>query len=107
MKKSAISIFFQVKPKQVLEKNFTIKVFEKLHSSMKKINMSKRRFLLHKMDLFKDYSHPDPFPVDMFLRLPLGSPDQAYLMLGTKGTGSLPIIITTSRGAGNNRIYIP
>ena len=82
-----------------LEKNFTIKVFEKLHSSMKKINMSKRRFLLHKMDLFKDYSHPDPFPVDMFLRLPLGSPDQAYLMLGTKGTGSLPIIITTSRGA--------
>ena len=43
------------------------------------------------MDLFKDYTHPDPFPVDMFLRLPSGSPNQAYLMLGTKGTGNNPL----------------
>ena len=77
-----------------LDKNFTIKVFEKLHSSMKRINMSKRMFLWHKMDLFKDYLPPDPFPVDMFLRLPLGSPNQAYFMLGTKGTGISSIRVT-------------
>ena len=77
----------------LLDRNFSIRVLEKLHSSMKRNNMSKRKFLLHKMDLFKDYSHPDPFPVDMFLRLPLGSPNQAYLMLGTKGTGMLHMTV--------------
>ena len=41
------------------------------------------------MDLFQEYSHPKPFPRDMYLRLPGGSPDGAYLILGQKGTGIL------------------
>ena len=39
------------------------------------------------MDIFKEYAHPKPFPTDMFLKLPDGLPDQAYIMLGQKGTG--------------------
>ena len=71
----------------LLKKDYSIKVFEALNSRLKRENMSKRMSLRYKMDLFKDYSHPEPFPEDMFLRLPNGSPNQAYLMLGTKGTG--------------------
>ena len=71
----------------LLKKGYSIKVFEALNSGLKRENMSKRMSLRYKMDLFKDYSHPEPFPEDMFLRLPNGSPNQAYLMLGTKGTG--------------------
>ena len=70
---------------------------------MKRINMSKRRFLWYKMDLFKDYKYPKPFPSDIFLRLPSGSPNQAYLFLGTKRTGILFIIIM---GIFTPRIYI-
>ena len=70
-----------------LDKNYTIKIFEKLNSKLKRLNMSKRMYLWSKMDLFKEYSHPKPFPPDMFQRLPFGSPNQAYLILGTVGTG--------------------
>ena len=44
-----------------------------------------------KMDLLDDYSLPRPFPNDMFLRLPNGSPDQSYLILGQKETGRIAI----------------
>lgn len=70
-----------------LDKNYSIKVFERLNAKLKRQNMSKRKYLRSKMDLFEDYSHPKTFPPDMFLRLPSGSPNQAYLILGTKGTG--------------------
>ena len=39
------------------------------------------------MDLFSEYGHPKPFPKDMFLRLPKGTPDSAYVILGQEGTG--------------------
>ena len=71
----------------LLKNNYTIKVFERLNSSLKRKKMSKRTSYIYKMDIFKDYSYPQPFPLDKFLRLPDGSPNQAYLMLGTKGTG--------------------
>ena len=45
------------------------------------------------MDIFDDYTFPQPFPPDKFLRLPNGLPDQAYLMLGTKATGKMCLII--------------
>ena len=69
------------------KRNYTIKVFEKLHSGLKKKYLSKRRSLIYKMDIVEDYTFSQPFPADKFLRLPNGSPDQAYLMLGTKSTG--------------------
>ena len=69
------------------ESNHTVKVFERLSARLKRKNMSKRRYLLEKMDLFQEYSHPKPFPRDMYLRLPDGSPDAAYVILGQKGTG--------------------
>ena len=71
------------------EKNYTIKVFEKLSVSRKQgyMYMSTRKFHSLKMDLIKEYQHPKPFPTDMFLSLPNGSPDQAYVILGQKGTG--------------------
>ena len=71
----------------LLDKNYSIKVFERLNSKLKRQNMSRKMYILAKMDLFKEYSHPKPFPQDLFLRLPLGSPNQAYLILGTIGTG--------------------
>ena len=55
---------------------------------MKRKNMSRKKALSLKLDIFDDYSHPKPFPKDMYLRLPNGSPNQAYLILGTKGTGT-------------------
>ena len=61
--------------------------------------MSRRTALRLKMDLLDEYSLPRPFPNDMFLRLPDGSPDQAYLMLGQKGTGK--IIITHNNCVDN------
>ena len=70
-----------------LKRDYSIKVFEKLHSGLKKKYLSKRKSLIYKMDIFEDYTFPQPFPADKFLRLPNGSPDQAYLMLGTKSTG--------------------
>ena len=71
-----------------LIKNDTkLKVFERLNTALKRKEMSKRTSLMYKMDIFKDYSYPQPFPMDKFLRLADGSPNQAYLMLGTKGTG--------------------
>ena len=73
---------------QFLHRNYTIKVFEKLNASMKRKNMSRKKALSLKLDIFNDYSHPKPFPKDMYLRLPNGSPNQAYLILGTKGTGN-------------------
>ena len=71
----------------MLEKNYTIKIFQTLHASLKRDNMSKRRSLQFKLDIFKEYSHPKPFPKDKFQNMPKGSPKQAYLILGTKGTG--------------------
>ena len=70
-------------------KNHAIKVFEKLPSGLKRENMSRDMLLKLKMDLLKEYGHPKPFPTDKFLKLPSGSPDQAYLILGQKGTGRL------------------
>ena len=74
-----------------LDQNYTIKIFEKLNSKLKRQNMSKRMYLWSKMDLFQEYSHPKTFPQDMFLRMPLGSPNQAYVILGTEGTGTFGI----------------
>ena len=73
----------------LLKKDYSIKVFEKLNARHKTDHMSKRMSLLYKMDIFEDYSYPKPFPKDKFLKLPHGSPDQAYLILGTRGTGKL------------------
>ena len=70
-------------------KNYTIKVFEKLHSSLKRKHMSPYKVQKLKIDLLKEYGHPKPFPTDRFLKLPSGSPDQAYVILGQKGTGRL------------------
>ena len=71
----------------LLKKDYSVKIFEKLNAALKKKAFSKRMSLMYKMDIFEDYSYPQPFPADKFLRLPHGSPDQAYLMLGTKATG--------------------
>ena len=67
--------------------NYILKIFERLPASLKRKNMSRRRALLMKMDLFNEYAHPKPFPKDMFLRLNEGSPDQAYVILGQRSTG--------------------
>ena len=69
------------------ERNYVIKVFNSLSASLKRQNMSKKKYLEKKMDLFKEFNHPKPFPKDMFLRLPEGSPDAAYVILGQRGTG--------------------
>ena len=69
------------------KKNYSVKVFERLHTRRKREKMSKIMSLMYKMDIFKDYSYPKPFPADKFTKLPHGSPDQAYLILGTTGTG--------------------
>ena len=71
----------------LLKKDYSLKVFERLRTTLKQEGMSKRMSLKNKMDIFEDYCYPQPFPVNKFLKLPSGSPDQAYLMLGTKGTG--------------------
>ena len=76
-----------------LKKDCSLKVFERLHASLKRKYLSKRSSLIHKMDIFEDYTFPQPFPPDKFLRLPNGTPDQAYLMLGTKTTGTSLLII--------------
>ena len=70
------------------ERNYTIKIFERLIASLKRDDMSKKRFLENKMDLFSEYGHPKPFPKDMFLRLQKGCPDSAYVILGQEGTGA-------------------
>ena len=70
-----------------LKRDCSLKVFEKLHARLKSKYLSKRRRLINKMDIFDDYTFPQPFPPDKFLRLPNGSPDQGYIMLGTKTTG--------------------
>ena len=69
------------------QQNHTIKVFDRLYSGLKRSNLPQRRALSLKMDLLNEYTHPTPFPTDMFLRLPNGSPNQAYIMLGQIGTG--------------------
>ena len=71
----------------LLKKDYALQIFEKLNASLRGKSFSKRTSLSLRMDIFKDYSYPQPFPKDKFLRLPHGSPNQAYLMLGTKGTG--------------------
>ena len=71
----------------LLKKNYSLKIFERLNTGLKRQGLSKRMMLKLKMDIFKDYSFPQPFPADKFLRLPNGSPDQAYLILGTIATG--------------------
>lgn len=71
----------------LLMKGYSIKIFEKLNTKLKRQAMSKKMHLIKKMDIFQDYSYPKPFPRDKFLKLPDGSPNQAYLMLATKGTG--------------------
>ena len=76
----------------LLKKDYSLKVFERLRTRLKKECMSKKMSLRNKMDIFEDYSYPQPFPVDKFLNLPNGSPDQAYLMLGTNGTGRYILI---------------
>ena len=70
-----------------LKNDYSLKVFEKLNAGLKTKHLSKKNSLIYKMDIFEDYTFPQPFPTDKFLRLPNGSPDQAYLMLGTKTTG--------------------
>ena len=71
----------------LLKKNYSIKIFQRLNAGLKRQDFSKRMILKLKMDIFEDYSFPQPFPADKFLRLPNGSPDQAYLILGTTATG--------------------
>ena len=71
----------------LINKNYVIRIFQRLRSSLRRQKMSRRRSLMLKMDLLNEYSHPKPFPKDIFLRLPSGSPDQSYVMLGQKGTG--------------------
>ena len=73
----------------LMERNYTVKVFEKLLASKKRQPHSRKTFLSLKLDLFKEYAHPKPFPTDMFLSLPDGSPDQAYVILAHKGTGKI------------------
>ena len=73
------------------QQNHTIKVLEKLNSGLKRTHMSNKEYLALKMDLLNEYAHPAPFPADMFLRLPNGSPDQAYIILGQIGTGKIII----------------
>lgn len=73
----------------LMERNYTLKVFERLSASKKRQSLSRKTFLSLKMDLFKEYAHPKPFPKDMFLSLSDGSPDQAYVILAQKGTGNL------------------
>ena len=77
----------------LLKKNYSIKIFQRLNAGLKRQDFSKRMILKLKMDIFEYYSFPQPFPADKFLRLPNGSPDQAYLMLGTKTTGTSLLII--------------
>ena len=69
------------------ERNYTIKVFDGLPAALKKKVLSKYKELALKMDLFKEYSYPKPFPPDMFVRLPPGMQNQAYVILGHKNTG--------------------
>ena len=73
----------------LVDQNYTVTVFEKLSASKKKKSLSTEQFLSLKMDLFKEYAQPKPFPTDMFLRLPNGSPDKAYIILAQKGTGEV------------------
>ena len=80
-----------------LKQNYSLNVFERLNSRLKTTYLSKRSSLIYKMDIFDDYSFPQPFPPDKFLRLPNGSPDQAYLMLGTKATGKSCLIIISHK----------
>ena len=70
-----------------LEKDYSLKIFEKLNSRLRRTRMSKRMSLKLKMDIFEDFSFPRPFPVDKFLRLPDGPIDNAYVILGTTATG--------------------
>ena len=72
-------------------KNYTIKVFEKLHGRENGASMSKKKWLGMKMDLYEDYDHPKPFPADKHLRLSKKPPTLGYLMLGQKGTGILNV----------------
>ena len=71
--------------------NYTIKIFQRLKDMRyRRRGMSKRVARGMKLDLLDEYAHPKPFPKDMFLRLPNGSPDrpdQEYLIMGQKGTG--------------------
>ena len=80
-----------------LKQNYSLNVFERLNSRLKTTYLSKRSSLIYKMDIFDDYTFPQPFPPDKFLRLPNGSPDQAYLMLGTKATGKSCLIIISHK----------
>ena len=75
------------------QQNHTIKVFDRLYSGLKRKHLSKRKALSYKMDLLNEYAHPTPFPTDMFLSLPNGSPNQAYIMLGQIGTGKIIIYL--------------
>ena len=70
-----------------LQKNQTIKVFDRLYPGLKRKKLAKMDALSLKMDLLNEYTHPAPFPTDMFRRLPNGSTSQAYIMLGQIGTG--------------------
>ena len=71
------------------QQNHTIRVFERLLSGLKCEIMSPLMSSYLKMDLFDEYSYPRPFPNDKFLRIPKGSPNQSYVMLGQKGTGTV------------------
>ena len=74
-----------------IQKNQTIKVFDRLYPGLKRKKLSKMNALSLKMDLLNDYTRPTPFPTDMFLRLPNRSTSQAYIMLGQIGTGKTRI----------------
>ena len=71
----------------LLKEDYSLKIFEKLNSRLRRTRMSKRMSLKLKMDIFEDFSFPKPFPVDKFLRLHNGPLDQAYVILGTAATG--------------------
>ena len=70
-----------------LKNDYSLKVFEQLNAGLKTKHLSKKMSLIYKMDIFEDYSFPQPFPADKFLRLPNRDLDQAYVILGTAATG--------------------
>ena len=72
----------------LMKKGFVVKIFERLKVGLKRIGMSKTKYLKGKIDLFEEYQFPQPFPPDMMLKRPMGR-DQGYLILGQQGTGKV------------------
>ena len=75
-----------LKGKRILDligKGYYVRVFHQLNKSLKGWQRHERSL---KLDLLDEYSHPEPFPKDIFGDIYADS-DQAYVMLATNGTG--------------------